>query len=44
MEFFSDLGGFIMKPLYFVISAILMGFHNVFGRLFGDEAGVSWAL
>ena len=44
MEFFSDIGGFIMKPLYFVISAILVGFHNVFGRLFGDEAGVSWAL
>ncbi len=44
MSFFSDIGSFIMKPLYFVISAILLGFHNVFGNLFGDASGASWAL
>ncbi|MGZ5366028.1 MAG: membrane protein insertase YidC, partial [Mycobacterium sp.] len=44
MSFFSDIGSFIMKPLYFVISAILLGFHNVFGNVFGDASGASWAL
>ncbi len=44
MSFLSDIGSFIMKPLYFVISAILLAFHNVFGRLFGDASGASWAL
>jgi YidC/Oxa1 family membrane protein insertase len=44
VSFFSDIGSFIMKPLYFVISAILLGFHNVFGNIFGDSSGASWAL
>src|SRR6187399_3070812 len=33
-----------MKPLYFIISAILIGFHNVFGAIFGETSGASWAL
>src|SRR3954467_14520153 len=33
-----------MKPLYFIISAILIGFHNVFGAIFGEPSGASWAL
>ncbi len=44
LSFFADLGGFIMKPLYFLISAIMLGFHKVFGDLFGDASGASWAL
>jgi YidC/Oxa1 family membrane protein insertase len=44
VSFFTDIGSFIMKPLYFVISAILLGFHNVFGNIFGDASGASWAL
>jgi YidC/Oxa1 family membrane protein insertase len=44
VSFFSDIGGFIMKPLYFLISAVMLGFHNVLGRVFGDASGASWAL
>ncbi len=44
MSFFGDIGGFIMKPLYFLISAVMLGFHKVFGSIFGDSSGASWAL
>ena len=44
MSFFTEIGSFIMRPLYFVISAVLLGFHNVFGNIFGDASGASWAL
>ena len=44
VEFFKDIGGFIMTPLYFLISAVLLGFHRVFGRLFGAARASSWAL
>ena len=43
-DFFGAIGGFIMKPLYFVTSLILSGFHNLFGAVFGDDSGASWAL
>jgi YidC/Oxa1 family membrane protein insertase len=44
IDFFSAIGGFIMTPLYWVTSLILSGFHNVFGAIFGDDTGISWAL
>jgi len=44
LEFFSDIGGFIMTPLYYVISAVLVGFHKLFGGLFGEASGVAWVL
>jgi YidC/Oxa1 family membrane protein insertase len=44
VDFFVAIGSFIMKPLYFIISAILIGFHNVFGAVFGEKSGASWAL
>lgn len=44
MDFFLDIGSFIMQPLYYVISVVLVGFHKVFGNLFGEESGASWAL
>jgi YidC/Oxa1 family membrane protein insertase len=44
LEFFKDIGGFIMTPLYFVISAVLVGFHNLWGGLFGPTTGVAWVL
>ena len=37
LDFFKDLGGFIMKPLYFLISAVMLGFHRVFGNIFGER-------
>ena len=44
MGFLSDLWGFIVAPLYLAISAVLVGWHNVWGRVFGDESGASWVL
>jgi YidC/Oxa1 family membrane protein insertase len=44
IDFFVDIGGFIMAPLYFITSLILSGFHNVFGNVFGDDSGAAWAL
>jgi YidC/Oxa1 family membrane protein insertase len=43
-EFFGAIGGFIMTPLYWITSVILVGFHNLFGDIFGPESGWSWAL
>src|SRR3712207_4160569 len=33
-----------MRPLYFVTSLVLSGFHSVFGRVFGEDSGWAWAL
>jgi YidC/Oxa1 family membrane protein insertase len=43
-DFFGDIGSLIMAPLYYVISAILLGFHKVFGSVFGDASGAAWVL
>jgi YidC/Oxa1 family membrane protein insertase len=42
--FLGDIGSFIMTPLYFLISVVLVGFHKVFGAVFGETSGASWAL
>ena len=44
MQFFKDIGGFILKPLYFLVSAIMLGWHSVFSAIFGSASGASWAL
>jgi YidC/Oxa1 family membrane protein insertase len=44
VNFFKDVGGFIMTPLYFAISAILLGWHRVWGELFGPASGIAWVL
>jgi len=44
VSFLSDIGSFIMEPLYYLISVVLVFFHNVFGSIFGDASGASWAL
>jgi YidC/Oxa1 family membrane protein insertase len=44
IDFFVELGGFIMAPLYWVTSLILTGFHSLWGQLFGPDSGLSWAL
>ena len=43
-ELLGDIGGTIMWPLYWVTSVVLVGFHNLFGSVFGSESGASWAL
>lgn len=42
LDFFGDIGGFIMTPLYYVISFVLTSFHTLFGGAFGPESGVAW--
>ncbi|WP_441921767.1 membrane protein insertase YidC [Marmoricola sp. RAF53] len=32
-----------MTPLYYAISAVLLGWHKVFGALFGPDSGAAWA-
>ncbi|QBX55407.1 membrane protein insertase YidC [Nocardioides seonyuensis] len=42
LDFFGDIGGAIMAPLYYVISAVLLGFHKLFGDIFGPASGIAW--
>jgi YidC/Oxa1 family membrane protein insertase len=42
--FFSSIGSFVMTPLYYLISIVLVGFHQVFGAIFGSSSGAGWAL
>ncbi|CAN5352737.1 membrane protein insertase YidC [soil metagenome] len=44
MGIFSAIGGFVMTPLYYVISAILIGFHKLFSTFLSPEGGTAWAL
>ena len=44
MGFLGDLWHLITAPLYLAISAILIGWHNVWGRVFGEASGVAWSL
>src|SRR4051812_15677410 len=33
-----------MTPLYYLTSFVLVGFHRLFGGVFGAESGISWVL
>jgi YidC/Oxa1 family membrane protein insertase len=47
IEFFKDVGSWIMDPLYFVTSFIMTTFHEMFSGVFGDspaQQGWAWAL
>ena len=44
MGFLGDIGSFIMTPLYYLVSVVLVGWHKVFGAIFGEASGISWAL
>ncbi|MGN6781588.1 MAG: membrane protein insertase YidC [Marmoricola sp.] len=44
MGFLGAIGSFIMTPLYYLISVVLVGFHKVLGGVFGTGSGVAWAL
>ncbi len=43
MGFLGDIGSFIMTPLYYAVSVVLVGWHEVWGAVFGPESGVAWA-
>ncbi len=44
IDFFVQLGSWIITPLYFAVSAVLVAWHNLWGRVFGEESGASWVL
>ena len=44
MGILGDIGHFIMTPLYYAISAILVFFHQVLGKVLDPAGGASWAL
>ena len=45
MEFLGDIGGLIMTPLYYAISAILVAWHAVLTKLGMDpDGGGTWVL
>jgi YidC/Oxa1 family membrane protein insertase len=44
IDFFISIGSAIMLPLYYAISFVLVGFHNVFGDIFGPTSGTAWVL
>ena len=45
MGIFGDIAGFIMAPLYYAISVVLVGFHTLFTGALGleKEGGAAWA-
>ncbi|GCD90218.1 hypothetical protein NLS1_22240 [Nocardioides sp. LS1] len=44
MGIFGDIGHFIMTPLYYLVSAVLVGWHKVWGTVFNADGGIAWAL
>jgi YidC/Oxa1 family membrane protein insertase len=37
-----ELGGYIMAPLYYATSFVLLAFHQLFGGIFGPASGAAW--
>ena len=44
MSFFGDIGSFIMQPLYYIISVVLVGWHSLWSQVFPSTSGAAWAL
>ena len=44
IDFLSAIGGFIMTPLYYAISFVLIAWHRLFSLVFAEDSGISWAL
>ncbi len=44
IDFLKSIGGFIMTPLYYLTSFVLVAFHRLFGGIFGPDTGVAWVL
>ncbi|GAB2867878.1 membrane protein insertase YidC [Nocardioides pacificus] len=43
-DFFGAIGSFIMTPLYYVISVVLVGFHSALSKVFDPDSGAAWVL
>jgi YidC/Oxa1 family membrane protein insertase len=44
VSFIGAIGGFIMTPLYYAISAVLVGWHWLISLVLPSSSGVTWAL
>ena len=44
MGFLGAIGSFIMTPLYYLVSAVLVGFHWVFSQFLNPDGAVAWTL
>ena len=44
MGIFGDIGSFIMEPLYWAISVVLVSFHKLFSSFLDPAGGAAWAL
>ncbi|WP_279633137.1 membrane protein insertase YidC [Nocardioides euryhalodurans] len=44
IDFFQEIGGFIMAPLYYAISFVLDLFHQAFSTFLDPAGGAAWAL
>ncbi|MFL6105912.1 MAG: membrane protein insertase YidC [Marmoricola sp.] len=44
MGFLGDIGSFIMTPLYYAVSVVLVGWHKVWSLVLPSGSGASWAL
>ncbi len=44
MSFFGAIGGFIMQPLYYIISVVLVTWHKLWSQVFEPSSGAAWAL
>ena len=44
MGFLGDLWGLITAPLYYAISGILIGWHNLWSLVLPADSGASWML
>jgi YidC/Oxa1 family membrane protein insertase len=44
VEFLGTIGHFILTPLYYAISGVLLGFHSLFSLVLPKDGGMSWVL
>jgi YidC/Oxa1 family membrane protein insertase len=44
VSFFSAIGDFIMTPLYYIISVVMVGFHELASLVFSPDSGVAWVI
>ncbi len=43
-SFLGQLGSYVMTPLYYLTSFVLLSFHQLLGGLFGPASGLAWVL
>jgi YidC/Oxa1 family membrane protein insertase len=44
IDLLVQLGTYIMTPLYYLTSFVLLAFHQLWGGIFGPSSGASWVL